>query len=156
MSVFLYVMIMTHKNEEILHYSWQWVIIVWGINKWVTLFFSLYHAFILGTSLFHVLLLFDTLFSLLGVKCVSPLISLIAGKILPPFHGYLQFKHWNAKSDGVKIYSYLHKESRYYFKLPILISLFKFYWSIVDLQSCVSFRCTTKWISYTYTYIHSF
>ena len=30
------------------------------------------------------------------------------------------------------------------------------YWSVVDLQCCVSFRCTAKWISYTYTYIHSF
>ena len=33
---------------------------------------------------------------------------------------------------------------------------FNFYWSIVDLQCCVNFRCTAKWISYTYTSIHSF
>ena len=32
----------------------------------------------------------------------------------------------------------------------------KMYWSIVDLQCCVSFRCKTKWISYTDTYIPSF
>ena len=25
-----------------------------------------------------------------------------------------------------------------------------------DLQCCVSFRCTTKWVSYIYTYMHSF
>ena len=25
--------------------------------------------------------------------------------------------------------------------------------SIADLQCCISFRCTAKWISYTYTYI---
>ena len=25
-------------------------------------------------------------------------------------------------------------------------------WSIVDLQSCVNFCCTAKWLSYTYTY----
>ena len=31
-----------------------------------------------------------------------------------------------------------------------------FYWSIVDLQCCVNFRCIAKWISYTYAYIHSF
>ena len=31
-----------------------------------------------------------------------------------------------------------------------------FYWSIVDLQSCIVFRCTPKWISHTYTYMHFF
>ena len=31
-----------------------------------------------------------------------------------------------------------------------------FYQSIVDLQCCVSFECTAKYISYTYTYIYSF
>ena len=30
-----------------------------------------------------------------------------------------------------------------------------FYWSVVDLQCCVSFRYTAKWIRLTYTYIHS-
>ena len=32
----------------------------------------------------------------------------------------------------------------------------KFYWSRVDLQCNVSFRYTAKWISYMYTYTHSF
>ena len=31
-----------------------------------------------------------------------------------------------------------------------------FYWNIFDLQCWVSFFCTPKWISYTFTYIHSF
>ena len=30
------------------------------------------------------------------------------------------------------------------------IFFFKIYWSIVDLQYCISFGCTTKWLSYTY------
>ena len=34
--------------------------------------------------------------------------------------------------------------------------LFIFYWSIVDLQCYVSFRCIAKWLSYAYTYIYFF
>ena len=30
---------------------------------------------------------------------------------------------------------------------------FSFYWSIVDLQHCVNFCCTAKWLSYTYIHI---
>jgi len=32
----------------------------------------------------------------------------------------------------------------------------KIYWSIVSLKYCNNFCCTTKWISYTWTPIHSF
>ena len=34
--------------------------------------------------------------------------------------------------------------------------IFILYWSIVDLQCCISFRHTAKWFSYTYTYTYSF
>ena len=38
-----------------------------------------------------------------------------------------------------------------------MLSIFKnFYWTRINLQSCVSFWCTSKWINYTYTYIPSF
>ena len=30
-----------------------------------------------------------------------------------------------------------------------------FYWRIVDLQCCISSKCTAKWLSYTYTCSHS-
>ena len=35
----------------------------------------------------------------------------------------------------------------------IIFKIFVLYWNRVDLQCCVSFKCTAKWFSYTYTYI---
>ena len=41
-----------------------------------------------------------------------------------------------------------------YFYLSILkfLDVFTYYWSIVDLQCCVSLRFTAKWFRYTHTY----
>ena len=45
------------------------------------------------------------------------------------------------------------------FSLPVLVSQFLFslylfiYWSIIDLQCCVSFSYTAKWFRYIYVYI---
>ena len=40
--------------------------------------------------------------------------------------------------------------------LLLLISIFIFYWSIVNLQRCVSSRYTAKWFSYTHTHTHTY
>ena len=37
----------------------------------------------------------------------------------------------------------------------LFLFFFKFYWSLVDLQSCDNFCCTTKWFSHAYAHIHS-
>ena len=37
-----------------------------------------------------------------------------------------------------------------------IILLVTFYWSTVDLQDCISFRFTAKWVGYTYAYIRSY
>ena len=51
-----------------------------------------------------------------------------------------------------------HCTTREVFPLSCLdfFFFFNFYWGVVDLQCCVGFRCTAKWICYTYTYIHFF
>ena len=52
-------------------------------------------------------------------------------------------------SSGWRITIVFFLSSKYVF-------LNHFYQSIVNLQCCISFMCTAKWISCTYTYIHSF
>ena len=42
------------------------------------------------------------------------------------------------------------------FLYEVLKFIFILYWSIVDLQHFVSFRCPAKWFRYTHTHTHSF
>ena len=45
----------------------------------------------------------------------------------------------------------------FFFKVCFIFFYFlNFYWSIIDLQSCVSFGHTAKWISYIYIHFFSF
>ena len=46
--------------------------------------------------------------------------------------------------------NFCNRKFNHMFKKIIL----SFYWSIVDLQCCVSFRCTAEWFSYIYTYMY--
>ena len=41
-------------------------------------------------------------------------------------------------------------------RFPFVCLFKKFYWSIVDLQGCVSFRCMAKLFGYRYTHIRGF
>ena len=59
----------------------------------------------------------------------------------------------NSLTQGIFLFPYEPIQQTFSFHF-ILISVF--YWRIVDLQRCVSFWCTAKWLSYTYIYIFSY
>ena len=67
---------------------------------------------------------------------------------LPFYWAGGKHKHSSQCSGRSEFWCY-RAQSLFFFNL-----IFILYWSIVDLQYCVSFRCTAKLLSYTY--IHSF
>ena len=58
---------------------------------------------------------------------------------------------WNPHSPSYQIC----RGMRVSLSWQIIVRIKIFYWYIVDLQCCVSFRCIAKWISYIYIYIHT-
>ena len=84
---------------------------------------------------------------------------------LPPtVYGYTQiFVNWNILNNGILIWIYSHSlviyilYFNYLFMILAYFSLFNhFYWSIVNLQCCINFRCTVKWFHYTHIHIYVF
>ena len=77
---------------------------------------------------------------------ITILIQYFALSLLPLSSKYFSPPLPSFCLSNLKFYSSLHSFKK----------VFILYWTIVDLQCWVSFRCTAKWFSYTYTYIHSF
>ena len=87
-----------------------------------------------GTLLFLIILSY--FISLFLIPACGTLVSWLEREPGPPTVKAWSLNHWTTK------------ESPYIFKI-------NFYWSIVNLQCCISFSCTVKWACYEYTYIHS-
>ena len=78
----------------------------------------------------------------------------------PPFFMFLPYHRLINKAYPLYFWILFCSLHRYtLFPLHYMLNTYllnEFYWSIVDLQCCISFKCIAKWFSYTYTYIHSF
>lgn len=70
--------------------------------------------------------------------------------ILYVFTLWLHSQKWSIRSKGMKFLRLLIHTARLFPKSWVF---FFFFWSIIDLQFCVSFRYTAKWFSYIHIYI---
>ena len=77
--------------------------------------------------------------------------------LLISLHGF--FVGSSALNSPSQQQAYRSRAKSQYFLYKIssfCIVLKKIYWNVADLQCCVSFGYTAKWISYLHTYSHSF
>ena len=67
-----------------------------------------------------------------------------------------QISHYSQNHPSLSCFLWPRNKPQHRGHLVSLFLINFFYWNIVDLQCCISFRYTAKWFSYTYTNIHSF
>ena len=101
----------------------------------------------------------------LTLRCISSKKGII-NVLFTPLICQLKIAYWFSSyhlkmNRAFKKYPYKHMDQNQLhvylsWCLDRLFFIINFYWTIVDLQCCISFCCAAKWISYTYAYISSF
>ena len=74
----------------------------------------------------------------------------------PQQHQIQAMKYCSSLGLMIFRWSDLKASKRKSLKFSREILFFFLNWSIVDLQHCVNFCCTAKWLSYTHTHTHTY